>query len=82
MDLLEEELDSDDPVHSLHGELSGDQLLYQQYQLLFPYHGKISWFVTICDIWFSFSYTFWGGLFCDEKCTEMVSSDKCQCLRQ
>ncbi|PNF30854.1 LisH domain-containing protein ARMC9, partial [Cryptotermes secundus] len=41
MDLLEEELDSNDPVHSLHGELSGDQLLYQQYRLVFPYHGVV-----------------------------------------
>jgi hypothetical protein len=38
MDLLEEELDSNDPVH---GELSGDALLYQQYRKTFPYHGKI-----------------------------------------
>jgi hypothetical protein len=52
MDLLEEELDSNDPVHSLHGEPSGDELLYQQYRLVFPYHGKLSWFVAICHIWF------------------------------
>ncbi|KAJ9591199.1 hypothetical protein L9F63_002270 [Diploptera punctata] len=41
VDLLEEELDNDDPVRSLHGELCGDQLLYQQYRLVFPYHGIV-----------------------------------------
>ncbi|XP_069681051.1 lisH domain-containing protein ARMC9-like isoform X2 [Periplaneta americana] len=41
VDLLEEELDSDDPVRSLHGELSGDQLLLQNYRLVFPHHGVV-----------------------------------------
>jgi len=41
VDLLEEELDSDDPVRSLQGELSGYHLLYQQYRLVFPYHGVV-----------------------------------------
>ncbi|XP_021928182.1 lisH domain-containing protein ARMC9-like isoform X3 [Zootermopsis nevadensis] len=41
VDLLEEELDSDDPVRGLHCDLSGDQLLYRQYRLVFPYHGIV-----------------------------------------
>jgi hypothetical protein len=49
VDLLEEELDSDDPVRSLQGELSGYQLLYQQYRLVFPYHGQL-YFVVISDV--------------------------------
>jgi hypothetical protein len=48
VDLLEEELDSDDPVRSLQGELSGYQLLYQQYRMVFPYHGKL-YFVVISN---------------------------------
>nr|CAD7409566.1 unnamed protein product [Timema poppensis] len=41
VDLLEEELDTEDPVRTSHGELHGEQLLYQQYRLLFPYHGVV-----------------------------------------
>jgi len=50
MDLLEEELDSDDPVRSLQGELSGYQLLYQQYRLVFPYHGQLLYFMAISSV--------------------------------
>lgn len=50
VDLLEEELDSDDPVRSLQGELSGYQLLYQQYRLVFPYHGQLLYFVVISNV--------------------------------
>ena len=50
VDLLEEELDSDDPVRSLQGELSGFQLLYQQYRLVFPYHGQLLYFVIISNV--------------------------------
>jgi hypothetical protein len=60
MDLLEEELDSDDPVHGLHGELSGDMLLYQQYRLLFPYHSKIIMvYGCMPCLIFVFMYFFW-----------------------
>ncbi|XP_067000714.2 lisH domain-containing protein ARMC9 [Anabrus simplex] len=41
VDLLEDELDADDPVRTTHGELSGEELLHQQYRLLFPYHGVV-----------------------------------------
>nr|CAD7460291.1 unnamed protein product [Timema tahoe] len=41
VDLLEDELDTEDPVRTSHGELHGEQLLYQQYRLLFPYHGVV-----------------------------------------
>jgi hypothetical protein len=53
VDLLEEELDSDDPVRSLQGELRGYQLLYQQYRMVFPYHGKLCFVVipnVLCSI--------------------------------
>jgi hypothetical protein len=50
VDLLEEELDSDDPVRSLQGELSGYQLLYQQYRLVFPYHGQLLYFLVISNV--------------------------------
>lgn len=50
VDLLEEELDSDDPVRSLQGELSGYHLLYQQYRLVFPYHGQLLYFVVVSSV--------------------------------
>jgi len=56
VDLLEEELDSDDPVRSLQGELSGYQLLYQQYRLVFPYHGQLLYFVVISNVLCSISH--------------------------
>jgi hypothetical protein len=56
VDLLEDELDSDDPVRSLQGELSGCQLLYQQYRLVFPYHGQLLYFVVIQNVTCSMSH--------------------------
>jgi len=56
VDLLEEELDSDDPVRSLQGELNGYQLLYQQYRLVFPYHGQLLHFMVISNVLCSISH--------------------------
>ncbi|XP_049806957.1 lisH domain-containing protein ARMC9-like [Schistocerca nitens] len=41
LDLLEDELDADDPVTNIHGELCGEALLYQQYRQPFPRHGLV-----------------------------------------
>ncbi|XP_063242372.1 lisH domain-containing protein ARMC9-like isoform X2 [Bacillus rossius redtenbacheri] len=41
VDLLEEELDSDDPMKGGQGEPCGEQLLFQHYRLLFPYAGVV-----------------------------------------